>query len=379
MCTVFLPIAVVVGMRAMKKHRKGSEEEAKLKNKLKERQHAELQKAKPMLAMIDKRLGNDYTTKLDDNGDLVDYDAEILFDAIDADGNGVLCFDELSKAMNLSGDQLLVFIQMMNEVSGLHSKDISHSEVSRAVFSASFLDTIKAVSNFDPTQEDAEDLFDSIVQDSGNGGTLNLENLKNSPLSLFLNDKQILNLIRLFESNGFFPSPSDEETPAKPQDTKRSSSSRSSRRMSKGGPRSKRYLKRQATINKESFAQLYPELLSEVVNGVEEQLEPCDLHFENLSLHVNVNNTQLPVVNDVTGRVRSGTMTALMGKFFACSNSPYAYLYLQPLMMIYSLLNRGFWCWKNFSLECSMWQGLLWYREWKYCNQRKRSKNRRLH
>ena len=73
------------------------------------------------------------------------------------------------------------------------------------------------------------------------------------------------------------------------------------------------------TISKEDFAAKYPSMLQVVVKEDEEQLQQCDIRFENLSLHVHVKKEDVPVVNNVSGRVQSGAMTALMGKHIAAT------------------------------------------------------------
>jgi hypothetical protein len=280
-------------MRLMKRRQATNESEL-LESKLEARKHEEMQKLKPMLQKIESRLGNAYSLKLNDKGEVIECDAQILFDAIDTDKNGVLSFTELENALGLSGDKLLVFIKMMNEASGFSSKSSNH-QVSRTVFSISFLDTIKSVANYDPTHEDAGALFEEIAG-SNDSDNISLENLKYSPLALFLTDKELLNMKRLFQKK-IETAGNDAESQDSPASSKRN------------------LLAPSQTISKKKFAAWYPSVLSAIVRTEEVQLEPCDLHFEKLSLHVQVNNDKIPVVNDVTGRVRSGTMTALMGKF----------------------------------------------------------------
>ena len=83
----------------------------------------------------------------------------------------------------------------------------------------------------------------------------------------------------------------------------------------------------QQYFTKETFVQLYPILLHNLVEKVEE--EKChmfDIQFEKLSLTVNVKGQEKAVVNSVTGRIQSGTMTALMGE---CDG-----IYAKSLLMI---------------------------------------------
>ena len=48
----------------------------------------------------------------------------------------------------------------------------------------------------------------------------------------------------------------------------------------------------------------------------EEKRPPFDIHFENLSLTVKTKEGEKHVVHNLTGRVQSGSMTALIGEFF---------------------------------------------------------------
>lgn len=306
LCILVLPVLVIFLVRYMKRKRDASKQDVSSTAKLEAQKHSDLQRAKPMLVMIGERLGDSFALKLDSNGDLIDYDAELLFDAIDENGDESLSFSELEKALNLSGDKLKVFIRSMNEASGVSSLS-SVQEVTRAVFTSSFLDTIQAVSNFEPSHEDAADLFKEIATDMEmeSANTIPLHGLKNSRLAMFLSDKQILIMIRLFQEKVATAASADQEAQ---QDAPQS---RDLRHSFKNRP-----AESSTFISKELFTAFYPSVLSALVGTQEIQLDTCDLQFENLSLHVKVNNKDVPVVNDVTGRVRSGTMTALMGKLY---------------------------------------------------------------
>ena len=302
LCILVLPVLVIFLVRYMKRTRDASKQDVSSTANLEAQKHSDLQRAKPMLVMIDERLGGSFAAKLDSNGDLIDYDAEALFDAIDENGDESLSFSELEKALNLRGDKLKVFIRSMNEASGVSSLS-SVQQVTRTVFTSSFLDTIQAVSNFEPSHEDASDLFNEIATDMEmeSANTIPLDGLKNSRLAMFLSDKQILIMIRLFQEKVATAASADKEAQ---QGTPQSRDLRHSLAESS------------TFISKELFTVFYPSVLSALVGTQEIQLDPCDLQFEHLSLHVNVSNKDVPVVNDVTGRVRSGTMTALMGELY---------------------------------------------------------------
>ena len=313
LCILVLPVLVIFLVRYMKRTRDASKQDLSSTANLEAQKHSDLQRAKPMLVMIDERLGGSFAAKLDSNGDLIDYDAEALFDAIDENGDESLSFSELEKALNLRGDKLKVFIRSMNEASGVSSLS-SVQQVTRTVFTSSFLDTIQAVSNFEPSHEDASDLFNEIATDMEmeSANTIPLDGLKYSRLAMFLSDKQILIMIRLFQEKVATAASADKEAQ---QGTPQSRDLRHSL-VDLSHSLANRPAESSTFISKELFTVFYPSVLSALVGTQEIQLDPCDLQFEHLSLHVNVNNKDVPVVNDVTGRVRSGTMTALMGELY---------------------------------------------------------------
>ncbi len=363
---VFLAVVLVASFLYIRLMKRKQRNEAAERNESKvgAKEHSKLQRVKPILQKINERLGDKYMVKLNHKGELVGYDSDYLFNAIDEDRNGTLSFSELQKALDLTSTQLQVFIKKMNEAGGATSH-----EVSRKVFADSFLDVITKVANFDPTPEDAIALFEEIVRDNNvlDPNVISLDLLKYSSLSLFLSDKDILKMTRLLQLNqedeeallspasaefggaGIRPSifttssalgestefevttssSGDKKLMQSPISTTESDDMGNSKQSLvvkttctfestdvRGRRRSSMLLTRrkEATITKEDFVARYPSIIQAMVVNDEEQLEKFDLHFENLSLHVHVNIEDRPVVNNVTGRVRSGAMTALLGK-----------------------------------------------------------------
>ena len=286
---------------------------------------------KDILKMIDERLGDTYVCKFDKEGNIIGHDNDKLFDAIDVDGSGVISYEELDKAMALTGDQLSMFIREMNRKAGNEDND---KFISRECFVKYFFETIQAASNFDPTVEDAKQVFHSIPRNNRGsivgGDMVALESLYTSSLSTFLSEKQILTLVRLFEArlktmernvlhsneeievvagNAQNDDGSLEQDVPLQRSTEDTGSHSVRKRFSSMVTELHRY------ITKEEFLNLYPALLHEMTGKREEKRHPFDIHFENLSLVVGSKGNEKVVVNKVSGRIRAGTMTALMGTY----------------------------------------------------------------
>lgn len=276
-----------------------------------------VQKMKSILKMIDERLGDKYICRLDKNGNVIGFDPDKLFDAIDTDNNGVIEYEELDRAMALTGDQLKMFVRRMNRAAGNGDNDTT---IDRECFHKYFFETIKAASNFDPTAEDAKRVFDSIPQKGslvGGGEFVKLENLYFSSLSTFLSDKQILSLVRLFASRieHMDENIDEEEGRAKMVNFLLMSKGRSMKALPQDASiETVMNNKSLLYITRENFVKLYPTLLHEMIGKNEEKKHPFDIYCDNLSLVVNMKGQEKAVVNKVTCRLRAGTMTALMGK-----------------------------------------------------------------
>ena len=77
------------------------------------------------------------------------------------------------------------------------------------------------------------------------------------------------------------------------------------------------------TINREDFVEHYPQLLMDIMLEDHEEddvdlsgmpdLLGVDMCFQDLSLSINLGQKTVKVVDEVTGRIRAKTMTAIMG------------------------------------------------------------------
>jgi len=233
---------------------------------------------------LDKRSSVLYISK---SGDII-FEANEFFDAIDKNKDGTLSFAEINEVLCLSDKQLRVFIANMRARMPVGYIPDHHDKVARATFCKYFLDALADASQLEPTSEEAKRLFNRIVEEVGTTehGELLYEHLYSSSLSSFLSDLQIYGIISRF----------------KQRDGK------------------------QKGISQHDFVKFYPLFLGEIsqpdfmsaralVSNEDDQLESggLDVAFEHLCLTVTLGNKQVNVVDDVTGRLRSDTMTAVMG------------------------------------------------------------------
>lgn len=286
------------------------------------RQQNELHRLLPLLEQIDRRLGDKYTVQLNPNGKLVDFDPDYLFDAIDKDHNNILTYTELDEAMGLTEKQLLAFIKMMNDADDSLTCD-EKDVVSRVTFVNNFFTVIKRVAYFDPTPDEVDGLFEEISDLRPDSAVISLYDLKYSSVVNFLNDKDIQRLevffknkiaekletnIRVLEfEDGIVIQHSTPSVDVESSE-KISTPSNSSTKFAK--------LKADSIVSQTEFKDWFPEALQSLVRYNETLLEPIDIYFKNLSLDVEVKNGTTRIVNDITGRIEVGRMTAVMGKSF---------------------------------------------------------------
>lgn len=317
----------------------------------KEREKEELKRLLSILETIDERLGEKYEIDESDHRELLDFDPNYLFDAIDEDGNNVLTYSELDKAMLLTGEKLLAFIKMMNEADdfeGTSSTRKDQNQVSRDTFVKHFLPVMKRVAYFDPSPGEIDDLFDEMskVRDK-----ISISDLKYSSLAMFLGDHDVRKLevffrnklaekkygIRnahnevydlgggenfvgksedfvhndSFEGKEEFPSGGKEMTKPKSfrksLDMKRSVAPGLKKSIASGQSESSR-------ISKSEFRDWLPEALEDLVRVDDSAQEPIDIYFKDLTLDVNGKDGIKKIVNGITGRIEVGKMTAVMGK-----------------------------------------------------------------
>jgi len=245
-------------------------------------------------AGLEKQTSILYLTK---SGDII-FDANRFFDVVDTSNNGTLSFSEINEVLCLSDEQLRAFIANMRGRTSPGDRSVrKDTEVSRPVFVKHFLDALADASYLEPTAKEAEDLFRQIAEEVGtnDSGEVAYDMLFHSSyLSAFLRDSQIYVMINRFKQRGG---------------------------RSKG-------------ISEREWVEFYPLFLSQVchpnflstnfmstknigLKDEDDQLEPelggLDVAFQNLCLTVDVGKQTINVVDDVTGRLRSSTMTAVMG------------------------------------------------------------------
>lgn len=215
------------------------------------------------------------------SGDII-FETDEFFDAIDKNKDGVLSFAEINEVLCLSDDLLIAFIANMRAQMSAGYVPAHHDKVARATFVSFFLDALADASQLLPTSEEAEELSNRIMEEVGttDDGEILYEHLYSSSLSSFLRDLQIYGIISKF----------------KQQEGK------------------------QKGISQYDFVKFYPLFLSEVsrpsfmsVRASELESGGLDVAFEHLHLTVTLGKKQVNVVDDVTGRLRSDTMTAVMG------------------------------------------------------------------
>lgn len=309
------------------------------RNKMRQEEQERLEKIRPKLFSISERLrsvralgarvGGDSSgrtfrdpIKLEGEG-RIKYNPKLLFDAIDLDHDGFLNYSELQKILELNRRQLKVFVRRMHELDG---ESPNQMLVSRECFVRNFLSVLEETSNFGPSEKEAAALFDSM--DEEHRGYIVASSLYRSKLTHFLTDPQINQMIKHFRR---IEGPSSV-----------------TRTFSYGNFFSYGEAARDSrqTVSRDTFQKHYPAVLQEVVeepeqvphstrsmDGDEETAslmdgspQTVDLTFQDLCLTVTVSEDEkVYVVNQVSGRCRGGTMTALMGGSGAgeCQNFVY--------------------------------------------------------
>ncbi|CAB9510243.1 Putative white-brown complex homolog protein 30 [Seminavis robusta] len=287
----------------------------------------QLQELKPKLKVIENRLnklqgdsrisGNIISTETASGN--VKFDAQQLFDILDSDGNGELSYQELNEVLQLKPAALREFAARMNKAG---KEPSGTTTISRAVFVKYFLLSLEASSYFEPTPEEAAQLFDAIASQCETvDGEVPFAQFYHSVLSEFLTDKEIHDMLARFKSLQAIEDQESQRGDGKHEASSyRTVPNGSTRRRPSHSTKRKSFFGNQKinTVSREEFMARYPSLLLEVTDKKEAEEEQgpkegIDLAFENLSLTVNVKSNPFRVVNDCTGRLPSGTMTALMG------------------------------------------------------------------
>ena len=145
----------------------------------------------PKLRDVFERVGLDW---IDDHSENVDNLAN-LFSAIDTSRDGIVQYDELNIALKLRENQLIEFVKSMNQRACV-PPDTPH--IDEDVFMHHFFETIDQVSNFDPTPEDCEELFQHIALQQGGASmeTIIIQDLYSNEKMFFLSDRQLREIVK---------------------------------------------------------------------------------------------------------------------------------------------------------------------------------------
>jgi ABC-type multidrug transport system fused ATPase/permease subunit len=254
------------------------------------------------------------------DGDII-FHASKFFDILDKNNDGMLSYEEINAILCLEESQLQAFIASMRGLEQQQQQQHDNPDkVSRSTFQKYFLDALANASQLQPTEEEAGEIFDVIAEEVGAtpSGEIESQQLFYSYLSTFLNDEQIYGIITGFKRRG--------------AETERHS-------IDNTVASTRRFLAASMTnvahsssaISREAFVKLYPSFLSEVTDphfvsaratltsirgglgNEKDGVGGLDVAFEDLTLAVQVGKTEKVVVNKVSGRLRSNTMTAVLG------------------------------------------------------------------
>jgi ABC-type multidrug transport system ATPase subunit/Ca2+-binding EF-hand superfamily protein len=230
----------------------------------------------------------------------VSFDAGELFDAIDVDRDGALSYKELNTILQFDSLELNDFVQRMNALGSEDNSGIDH--VTKTTFMNNFLDVLEETSNFRLTPEEAGVRWDEIfdIEGANSKGEIQLDKLYDSSIAHFLTDVQIKNVILALRK-------------VKLMNQQTSTAPTPQNHFFHGSVESD-------GISRELFCEHYPAILEEILREqsmLEEKIvlkEGIDITFQNLKLVVKVGRSDyINVVDDVSGRIQKGTMTALLG------------------------------------------------------------------
>lgn len=239
-----------------------------------------------------------------------------FFEDLDESKDGELSYQEINAMLQLDNDQLRMFVTSMNDLAGLPP---TTKTINREVFLNHFLDVLERAAFVKATPQDAENLWLEVAE----AHKLKMEEklpynlFYESSLSNFLSDAQILFLIRsLKRQMDLAPL----ETGEREEQTKsfRAQSDRDNNIFSLRSERSQT----SGGISLEDFKLHYPSALHKVAGKSSQELNTTsngpmsvglDIAFKDLSLTVKKGDKEMKVVNSCTGRLRSNTMTAILG------------------------------------------------------------------
>ena len=254
------------------------------------------------------------------NGEIV-FDADILFDILDKDGDGVLSLDEINQVLCLGDSQLRAFISTMQRHGNTSFGTTAGSDkISKAQFTRGFLDALADATQLDPSPREAKELFFRMQQDIGatDSDEILFDDLYRTCLSQFLSDTQIHGIISRFRNMQQAAQNTGRET------VHTQSSFKSAATFATYASVFSDFRRRKG-IRLVEFVQYYPLFLGEVTHPDFEATGSfrrsvfqnddgqggLDVAFQNLCLTVKVGGKEVRVVDSVTGRLKANTLTGL--------------------------------------------------------------------
>lgn len=296
----------------------------------KRRHLKKLKMLKPKLKMIEKRLRKDFGSEVrmelvisgETEDGKITFKADKLFDVLDREKVGEVSYTELNRLMKLSPTQFREFVKRMNEAAGEHPET---EEVERHVFITQFLPVFDAISHLQATPEEAAHLFDEIAkQGVTSTGEVPHRLFYTSPLADFLTDAQINALVKDFQRT----KESHDDEKLEHCDVLQKKPAKQPNQNQKRAPLVYRHSffglpQRSDTTSRDEFISRYPSLLVEVTKAGDQdpglftsQLilhKGIDVTFQDLAVSVEAKDRPVKIVGKLTGRLKAGTMTAIMG------------------------------------------------------------------
>ena len=304
---------------------------AKIRPKLKliNRRLAELTEKQSRKNLSDSFTGSSKKQKKQETDD-AHFDARRVFDLLDDDHSGDVDFDEINAILELNCFELSEFVRRMNELAGIKDKEKMKS-VTRPVFVKYFLTVLKETANLTVTFEEAEAMFDEMANIGRTKvDKIHMSKFYVSSMSDFLSDIQILDLIKRFKQMKKDSAPSSDNRNRRVSRIGRQSLALSRGRSIRlsGGRRPSIGIQDQVNdaslmiVSKDVFTEHYPQFLMDITIEANAEVDEealvsetpgVDIVFQDLSLNIKVGDGNISVVENVTGRLRGRTMTALMG------------------------------------------------------------------
>mmetsp|Transcript_15252 Transcript_15252/g.18569 ORF Transcript_15252/g.18569 Transcript_15252/m.18569 type:complete len:1068 (+) Transcript_15252:124-3327(+) len=306
--TIFVGLVLYSVFKLLHKLKHESEENRKSqKNKVlssdqqkevRAKEQKRLGRMTPILRLVEERIKSKWTEASDvkiheldnifeeDDDTKLKFNSDLLYRFLDADFSGDLSFTEINEVLELNKSQIQNFITTMNEAGGNFKKKKS---VDKNTFIDHFLNTLEYSTNFGVSSDEAGTLYDELLAESGRYAGLSQSHFHESrKLGDFLDSNHIVMLLEGF---------------------------RTKREEAGVLQNAKKY-----PIKRAEFVEWYPSVLEDIMNEHVErrdsfkEIPGIDLTFENLSLSIPLGGgDSFNVVDEVSGRLKEKTMTALMG------------------------------------------------------------------